>query len=97
MLTFNYARAMVEKGASYLVTDHGPLVAPVEELERAYLTARDDAAFVAEHGSWNRTAKVGYRVMVLREREGRLVYEPFVTGFLDGRPSGPTNGNSPAL
>ena len=44
-----------------------------------------DAAFVAEHGSWNRAAKVGYRVMVLREREGRLRYEPFVTGFLEGQ------------
>jgi glucose/arabinose dehydrogenase len=44
-----------------------------------------DAAFVAEHGSWNRTAKVGHRVMVLREREGKLRYEPFVTGFLDGQ------------
>lgn len=41
-----------------------------------------DAAFVAEHGSWNRAAKVGYRVMALRERDGRLRYEPFVTGFL---------------
>lgn len=47
-----------------------------------------DAAFVAEHGSWNRAAKVGYRVMVLRVREGRLVYEPFVTGFLDGQDVG---------
>jgi glucose/arabinose dehydrogenase len=44
-----------------------------------------DAAFVAEHGSWNRAAKVGYRVMMLRERDGRLAYEPFVTGFLEGQ------------
>lgn len=44
-----------------------------------------DAAFVAEHGSWNRAAKAGYRVMVLREQQGRLRYEPFVTGFLEGQ------------
>jgi hypothetical protein len=31
VLTFNYARAMVEKGASYLVTAHRPVVTPVED------------------------------------------------------------------
>lgn len=30
-LTFNYARAMVEKGASYLVNEHGPVVTAVED------------------------------------------------------------------
>jgi hypothetical protein len=31
VLTFNYARAVVEKGASYLVTEHRPMAAPLEE------------------------------------------------------------------
>lgn len=42
------------------------------------------AIFVAEHGSWNRQPKLGYRVMVLRLDGNRArSYEPFVSGFLD--------------
>jgi hypothetical protein len=43
-LTFNYARTMVEKGASYLVSEHGPVVTPVDDTaagrRRAALTER---------------------------------------------------------
>jgi len=40
------------------------------------------AIFVAEHGSWNRTKKSGYRVMVVRLRGDKVVaYQPFITGF----------------
>lgn len=40
---------------------------------------------VAEHGSWNRSRKVGYRVMQARlDDKGSVVaYEPFLEGFLD--------------
>lgn len=39
--------------------------------------------FIAEHGSWNRSRKIGYRVMML-ELEGNQVasYEPFAEGWL---------------
>ena len=39
--------------------------------------------FVAEHGSWNRSRKIGYRVMML-ELDGNEVvsYEPFAEGWL---------------
>ena len=41
--------------------------------------------FVAEHGSWNRSSKVGYQVSVLmQDDEGRLDYRPFITGWLEG-------------
>ena len=41
--------------------------------------------FIAEHGSWNRREKIGYRVMVARLRGDRVVsYEPFATGWLVG-------------
>ncbi len=44
------------------------------------------ALFVAEHGSWNRSSKVGYQVSVVRETaDGKLTHEPFVTGFLNGQ------------
>jgi glucose/arabinose dehydrogenase len=46
--------------------------------------------FIAEHGSWNRTERLGYRVMQVRVEDGRAVsYEPFVEGWLrDGEPWG---------
>lgn len=50
-----------------------------------------NAVFVAEHGSWNRSAPSGYRVMVART-DGRRVtsYEPFLDGgFLPNRSSAP--------
>lgn len=41
-------------------------------------------AFVAEHGSWNRSEKAGYRVMMATIEEGQVVdYEPFIEGWLD--------------
>jgi glucose/arabinose dehydrogenase len=43
------------------------------------------AIFIAEHGSWNRSSKNGYRVSVVRVQDGRaLSYEPFVTGWQQG-------------
>jgi glucose/arabinose dehydrogenase len=43
------------------------------------------AIFIAEHGSWNRGHKNGYRVSMVRVQDGRtLGYEPFVTGWLQG-------------
>ena len=40
--------------------------------------------FVAQHGSWNRSEKVGYRVMLVRfDQKGRPLAEPFAEGWLD--------------
>lgn len=40
---------------------------------------------IAEHGSWNRTKKIGYRVSLVRLENGKAVsYEPFATGWLQG-------------
>lgn len=39
--------------------------------------------FIAEHGSWNRSKKAGYRVMRVTLKEGKAVaYEPFASGWL---------------
>lgn len=50
--------------------------------------------FIAEHGSWNRTKKIGYRVtLATLDEAGRVVsYEPFAHGWLQeekawGRPA----------
>jgi len=43
--------------------------------------------FIAEHGSWNRSSKVGYQVVrVPVDAQGRAgTPEPFLTGFLQGQ------------
>jgi len=41
--------------------------------------------FIAEHGSWNRSRKIGYRVMLVRLENNRPVsYEVFAEGWLQG-------------
>jgi glucose/arabinose dehydrogenase len=41
--------------------------------------------FIAEHGSWNRSTPLGYRVMVAKLDGSRVVsYEPFAEGWLRG-------------
>ncbi len=41
---------------------------------------------IAEHGSWNRSEKIGYRVMLVRLENGLPVtYEPFAEGWLQGQ------------
>jgi len=39
--------------------------------------------FIAEHGSWNRTSPVGYRISLIRFQNGQAMsYESFATGWL---------------
>jgi glucose/arabinose dehydrogenase len=73
----------------------GPHVAP---LGMAFYTgsqfpaAYQNQIFIAEHGSWNRSEKIGYRVTLVRlDESGRraLSYETFADGWLqDGKVSG---------
>jgi glucose/arabinose dehydrogenase len=57
-----------------------------------------EGAFVGEHGSWNRSVPVGYKVIFVPFRDGRPAGDPidFVSGFLNndgkarGRPVGVT-------
>jgi len=71
------------------VQNLGPHVAPLGM--RFYTGTQFPAAyrgqaFIAEHGSWNRSRKIGYRVTLVRvDADGRaLAYEPFAEGWLDG-------------
>lgn len=42
--------------------------------------------FIAEHGSWNRSKRIGYRVSLVRLEGNRAVsYEPFASGWLQGQ------------
>ena len=41
--------------------------------------------FIAEHGSWNRSTPIGYRVTFVKIENGRATsYEPFAAGWLKG-------------
>jgi len=50
---------------------------------RQFPDAYRNNVFIAEHGSWNRSKKIGYRVVrVVLDRQGRVVQlEPFVDGW----------------
>jgi glucose/arabinose dehydrogenase len=62
-------------------------------------------AFAAEHGSWNRSKRTGYKVVRIRLKDGRPTgeYQDFVTGFVVNdsdvwaRPVGVTVANDGAL
>lgn len=48
--------------------------------------ATPDTLFIAEHGSWNRSLKVGYRVVKVETAAGRVVsHTPFISGWLQGQ------------
>jgi glucose/arabinose dehydrogenase len=69
----------------------GPHVAPLAVrfyTGRMFPAAYRGQAFIAEHGSWNRSkeaGKTGYRVTLVRLEGNRAVaYEPFIEGWLQG-------------
>ncbi len=44
--------------------------------------------FIAEHGSWNRSSKIGYRITLVRLNANEAIsYEPFAEGWLQGESS----------
>jgi glucose/arabinose dehydrogenase len=41
--------------------------------------------FIAEHGSWNRSKKIGYRITLVKlEGDKAVSYTPFAEGWLNG-------------
>jgi glucose/arabinose dehydrogenase len=76
----------------------GPHVAPIGThfyTGTAFPEQYRNALFIAHRGSWNREKLAGYEIVTVRDVEGRLVKEPFLTGFRDdanqrflGRPAG---------
>ncbi len=65
----------------------GPHVAPLGmRFYTGKMFPKDYAGqiFIAEHGSWNRTERIGYRVMLVRLQDSKAVsYEVFARGWLD--------------
>ena len=76
----------------------GDFVAPVQDLGphvaalgmrfytgEMFPAAYRNQVFIAEHGSWNRSSKIGYRIMLVHLRGNAATgYEPFATGWLQG-------------
>jgi glucose/arabinose dehydrogenase len=66
----------------------GPHVAPLGVkfyTGSMFPTEYNGQVFIAEHGSWNRSKKIGYRLTLVRLEDGVPVsYEPFATGWLQG-------------
>ncbi|HEX8600414.1 MAG TPA: PQQ-dependent sugar dehydrogenase [Chloroflexia bacterium] len=68
-------------------------------------TPYNDSLYVALHGSWNSSSKVGYKVMQVPLKDGRVAGEAvdFATGFLGaedavtGRPAGVAVGKDGSL
>jgi glucose/arabinose dehydrogenase len=62
-------------------------------------------AFAAQHGSWNRARRTGYKVVRIPIRDGKATgeYEDFLTGFVTpegnvwGRPVGVSVGREGSL
>ena len=47
-----------------------------------------NGAFVAQHGSWNRSKKVGYKVLFMKFEDGEVISsETFIDGWLQGEES----------
>ncbi len=45
-----------------------------------------NTALVAQHGSWNRSTKNGYRIVSLHfNKDGTISRKMFLTGFLQGK------------
>ncbi|MFQ5683950.1 MAG: PQQ-dependent sugar dehydrogenase [Candidatus Binatia bacterium] len=67
----------------------GPHVAPLGMrfyMGKMFPKEYTGGIFIAEHGSWNRSIPIGYRIMHVRLAGGRAVsYQPFAEGWLQGR------------
>lgn len=79
---------LVEKAISpdYALSSHVAALGLAFGNDSALPEAYRDGAFVGNHGSWNRTAFNGYKVIYVPFQDGRPAGAPqdVVTGFLDG-------------
>jgi glucose/arabinose dehydrogenase len=71
------------KAPARKLTPHGAALGLKFNTGAMFPAKYKNQVFIAEHGSWNRTQPIGYRVMVATV-EGNTVksYEPFIDGWL---------------
>jgi glucose/arabinose dehydrogenase len=72
----------------------GPHVAPLAVrfyTGKQFPAAYQNQAFIAQHGSWNRSSPIGYRIMLVKLNGDQVAgYEEFLTGWL--KPDGQVTG-----
>jgi len=63
----------------------GPHVAPLGCEFYNFNQNRKNSLLIAEHGSWNRSKKIGYRITMveLDDNNNSIGYKDFITGWLD--------------
>jgi glucose/arabinose dehydrogenase len=72
---------------------HGAAIGMRFYTGRMFPAEYHDQIFIAEHGSWNRTVPIGYRVMVAKLEGSKVTsFTPFAEGWLQG--TGTTRGNT---
>ncbi len=84
-----------QRACSEFVAPAQNLGAHVAPLGMTFYTGRQfpekyhNQIFIPEHGSWNRSSKVGYRITMVTLDENRQVvdYQPFATGWLQNEQS----------
>ena len=70
---------------SYLLGAHVAPLGMVFIKEQSSENRDTQTLFIAEHGSWNRSKKVGYRVVKLTIKNDQvLTHQPFISGWLKG-------------
>lgn len=76
-----FGKLKSSKGMTPAAQDLGPHVATL-----GMSFYKDNQIIIAEHGSWNRSKKIGYRLTLVRLKGNQPVsYQPFVTGWLQGQ------------
>jgi len=69
------------------VQNLGPHVAPLGVkfcTSKSFPSEYNRLAFIAEHGSWNRDDKIGYRITTVKESDGiGASYDVFISGWLN--------------
>jgi glucose/arabinose dehydrogenase len=88
-----------------LLQSHSASLAMTFYTGRQFPEAYRNDAFAAEHGSWNRSRRTGYKVIRVPLRNGKAdgTYEDFMTGFVTregnvwGRPVGVSTAKDGAL
>lgn len=78
----NYKKGLVVTGPMHEIQAHSAPIGIAFFPKDKYPVEFHDCFLVAEHGSWNRSAKSGYQVSKGCLKDGKVAkYEPFITGF----------------
>ncbi len=71
------------KAPAFKLTPHGASLGLKFNTGSMFPAKYRNQVFIAEHGSWNRSKPIGYRIMMANVQDGKVTsYEPFIDGWL---------------